>query len=410
MDIGGCTLHGSELALWAANDWAVDLLLLLSVPALVLLNGFFVAAEFSLVAVRRTQVEEMIRQGKRGAETLQNEILHLDRSIAATQLGITIASIALGWVGEPALAHLIEPLFTWVAPDWRGPAVHTTAITLAFLLITFLHVVLGELAPKAMALQKPATIALWVAVPLAIFTRITRPIVVSMNGVGNWIVRLLGFRAIRGEQMVHSVEELAMLVEEVEEAGLLSADQAEYVQNVFTLARKRVQDCMVPREKMAALELLTPPERILEIARQGAHTRMPVYDGEPDNIVGIVNTKDLFYLFSLQGVVVLQDAIYPALFLKPDQPIADALRLFRRAHRPMAVVRTEEGRVQGLITLEDILEEIVGDIEDEHDRPGSRVRLDEARRGPAAAAAKKPEAGVAPPASRRNDGLGGPRS
>jgi CBS domain containing-hemolysin-like protein len=147
------------------------------------------------------------------------------------------------------------------------------------------------------------------------------------------------------------------------------------VQNVFRLSKKTVAECMVPRDRMAALELSTPPDKILEIVRNGAHTRLPVYEGELDNIVGIVNTKDLFYLFSLKGVVILQDAMYPALFLKPDQPVADALRLFRRSHRPMALVRDDAGKMLGLITLEDVLEEIVGDIEDEHDRPVAKVRL-----------------------------------
>jgi CBS domain containing-hemolysin-like protein len=262
-----------------------------------------------------------------------------------------------------------------VPEHWEVIARHSAAITLAFILITFLHVILGELAPKAMALQKPATIALWVAIPLDIFTFVTRPVVVVMNSVGNWIVRRLGFEAITGEQMLHSVEELTMIIDEVEEAGLISPDQAEYVQNVFRLSSRKVADCMVPREKMAALELQTPPEKVLEVARLGAHTRLPVYDGELDNIVGLVNTKDLFHLFSLQGVVILQDAMYPALFLKPDQPIADALRLFKRAHRPMAVVRDENGKTVGLLTLEDVLEEIVGDIEDEHDRKVAKLRL-----------------------------------
>jgi CBS domain containing-hemolysin-like protein len=358
-----------------STGWALDLLLFLAIPALVLLNGFFVAAEFALVAVRKTQVEEMLRHGKSGAEALDNATRHLDRSIAASQLGITIASLVLGWVSEPALAGLLEPLLSFLPANWLGPAIHATAITVLALCIgTFLHVVVGEQVPKVMALQKPVPIALWVAVPLEIFTRATRPVVVMMNAVGNWIVRRLGFHAVTGEQMVHSVEELTMLVEEVEEAGLLSADQAAYVQNVFRLAQKRVSDCMVPRDKMAALELHLPPDKILEAVREGAHTRMPVYDGQFDNIVGIVNTKNLFFLFSLRGVVVLEDAMYPALFLKPEQLIADALRLFRRARRPMAIVRNEEGKLLGLVTLEDILEEIVGDIEDEHDYPARTVR------------------------------------
>jgi putative hemolysin len=147
------------------------------------------------------------------------------------------------------------------------------------------------------------------------------------------------------------------------------------VQNVFRLSNKTVRDCMVAREKMATLELTTPPEKVLETVRAGAHTRMPVYEGSLDKIVGIVNTKDLFYLFSLRGVVVLEDAMYPPLFLKPDEIVANGLRLFRKAKRPMALVRDDDGKIHGLITLEDILEEIIGDIEDEHDRPTPKVVL-----------------------------------
>jgi putative hemolysin len=345
---------------------------LLSVPVLVLLNAFFVAAEFALVMVRRTQVETMRQQGVRWAWALRWLKCRLDHAIAATQLGITMTSVGLGWVSEPALADLLQPLLQSLSPEMRSQALRATSTTLAFALVTFLHVAFGELTPKAIALQRPSTVALWVAWPMWLFTRLTRPLVWLMNGIGNLTVRCLGFRQIEDREMVHSVEELAMIVEEIEEAGLLSPEQADYVQNVFRLSRKTVRECMVPRDRMVALELHTPPDKILEVCRTSAHTRMPVYEGQLDNIIGIVNTKDLFYLFSLRGVVVLQDALYPPLFLKPDQPIADALRLFKRARRPMAIVRDEDGQVLGLITLEDTVEEIVGDIEDEHDRPVPR--------------------------------------
>src|SRR5262249_16389010 len=161
-----------------------------------------------------------------------------------------------------------------------------------------------------------------------------------------------------------SVEELRLLVEDSEEAGILDSEQADMLENVFQLPGKSVRNCMVPREKIAALELSTPPEKVLEAVRSGAHTRMPVYEGELDNVVGIVNTKDLFYLFSLQGVVILQDALYPALYLPPDEELDDALKLFRKAHKHMALVRDDHGHILGVITLEDVIEEIVGDIED----------------------------------------------
>jgi CBS domain containing-hemolysin-like protein len=357
------------LALEAANPWLWDVLGLVSVPVLILINGLFVATEFSLVSVRKTRVEEMVRRGIKGARSVETALNHLDRSIAATQLGITLASIALGWAGEPALASVVRFVFGLV-PGTRPPsAVHTVAAALAFLLITFMHVVFGELIPKALALETPDRTALWLAKPLRVFARLTRPVILLMGGTSNGILRLLGCQPARGDEAAHSLEELALLIEDTEEAGLLAPEQADYVQNVFRLSAKRVRDCMVPREKMAALEVSTPPDKVLEAVRLGAHTRMPVYEGELDNIVGIVNTKDLFFLFSLHGVVILHDALYQPLFLKPEQNLGEALNLFRKAHRPMAVVRDENNKVLGLITLEDILEEIIGDIEDEHDQP-----------------------------------------
>jgi CBS domain containing-hemolysin-like protein len=350
----------------------VDLLLLLTVPALVSVNGLFVAAEFALVAMRKTRAEELAAQGVKGAQAVLAALGSLDRVIAATQLGITLTSLGLGFVAEPALARLIEPLFTWAA-GWQGVATHTVAALVAFLLITCLHVLFGELIPKAIALESPDRTALWLARPLLVFATLTRPLIRLINGAGSRILRRWGYSMPTGEGMVHSVEELQLLIEDTEEAGIIEPEQADLLENVFLLSEKKVGDCMVPRDKMAALELTMPPEKVLEAVREGAHTRMPVYEGEPDNIVGIVNTKDLFHLFSLRHVVILHDAMYPALFLPPDARLSDALRLFRKAKRPMALVRDDDDRIRGLITLEDVLEEIVGELEDEHDRPTPKV-------------------------------------
>ncbi len=364
------------------------LLSLLLVPALILLNGLFVAAEFALVSVRKTRVEELIQRGVKRATLVLQVISQLDNAIAATQLGITLASIGLGFVGEPALAQLIRPIFNSLPDSWQGWVTHSAATVIAFSIITFLHVVFGELIPKTLALQLPDRVALWLAGPLLLFAAASRPLIYLINRSGNAIIRWTGFKPAGGA-LVHSVEELLLLIEDTEEAGILDADQADLVENIFRLSSKQVRDCLVPRDRMSTLELNTAPDAVLAAVRSGSHTRMPVYEGEVDNIVGIVNTKDLFYLFSLQGVVVLHDALYPALFLRPDESVANALRLFKKAHRPMALVRDQEGRILGLITLEDILEEIVGDIEDEHDRPTPRVkysalmraRADRAKRG-----------------------------
>jgi CBS domain containing-hemolysin-like protein len=359
----------------AAGDgrWGWDVVLLLTVPALIALNGLFVAAEFALVSVRRTRIEELVAKGIKGARAVEHALNNLTRSIAATQLGITITSIALGFVGEPALARRIEPIFDVLPPGWQGVATHSAASFLALLIITFFHVVFGEMIPKTMTIQAPDRTALWMAGPMTVFVRITRPLIVLIHWTANFVLRRCGYETASNKSLVHSVEELSLLIEDTEEAGILDPEQAALVQNVFELSSKRVRDCLVPREKMSALELHTSPEKVLEAVRNGSHTRMPVYEGDPNNIVGIVNTKDLFYLFSLQGVVILQDALYPAQFLKPDEPVANALRLFKKAKRPMALVRDNAGIILGLVTLEDVLEEIVGDIEDEHDGPARRV-------------------------------------
>jgi putative hemolysin len=348
--------------------WLGNILGLLLLPALVALNAFFVAAEFALVAVRRTRIEELAARGVKGARSALHAIDQLDRSIAATQLGITIASLGLGWVAERAIANVLAAVFEDMAAPWGWLARHSVAATIAFFLITFMHVVFGELFPKTVALQIPDRVALWVAKPLALFEIAARPVIYLMNGAGNGVARLCGFRAT-AEAHIHSVEELALLIEDTEEAGILDADQAELLQNIFELPNKTVRDAMVQRERMASVELNTPLPKVLEKVRSEGHTRLPVYEGEGDNIVGIVNTKDLFFLVAQDRVFVLEDAIYPALFLRPDEEIGNALRLFRKSKRHMALVRDDDGRILGLITLEDVLEEIIGDIEDEQDRP-----------------------------------------
>jgi len=344
-----------------------DVFRLLGVFLLVGLNGFFVAAEFALVTVRWTRVEQLVDEGKFGALAVRTAVNRIDRAIASTQLGITFASLALGWIGEPALAHLLQPLFQSLPGAWSVAVTHGAAVVLAFLLITYLHVVLGELVPKAIALEHAETVALLVAGPLLAFGRVFRPFIIIMNRSGKRVVRWLRLPTPALHQQVHSVDELSLLVEETQEAGIIPEDQASYVRNVFELSDKTVRDIMVPREKVVTVSLHASEEDVLATARETAHTRIPVWENSPDNIVGIVNTKDLFHLFSLRGLVILMDAMYPPLFVSPDQPVARLLRTFRRERRPMAVVRDSAGQFLGIVTLEDILEEIVGEIEDEHD-------------------------------------------
>src|SRR5438552_9145414 len=346
-----------------------DFVTLAAVPFLVLLNGFFVAAEFALVTVRWTRVEEMVEEGKFGALMVREAVEKIDGTIAATQLGITFTSLALGWIGEPALVHIVEPLFAFLPPVWNIAASHAVAVAVAFLLITFLHVVLGELVPKALALQRAEHVALLVALPLLAFGRTFRPFIRLMKNSAAFVIRLLRLPPIEKATEVHSVDELAMLVEETQEAGVIPEQEATIVRSVFELSDKVVRDIMVPREKVVTIPINASEEEVLATARDTAHTRLPVWEVSPDNIVGIVNTKDLFHLFSLRGIVILMDATYPPIFVDPDRRVADLLRTFKREKRPMAIVRDANKRFIGIVTLEDILEEIVGEIEDEHDVP-----------------------------------------
>jgi CBS domain containing-hemolysin-like protein len=347
----------------------IDTFGILSILLLVAANAYFVAAEYSLVTVRWTRIEELAERGSYGAAAVKYAIEHRDMVIAAVQLGITLTSLGLGWIGEPAMAHQLQPVFMSIGIPWSVGVAHGVSIAVAFLVITDLHVELGELAPKAVALERAESVAVLFIPPLLAFARLTRPLVVLMRASGAGVVRLLRVPPPPAEQSVHSVEELDMLVEETEEAGVIPPDQASYLRKVFELSDKTVRDIMVPREKVVVLPLSASEEQVLETARDTAHTRMPVWDEDPDHIVGIVNTKDLFHLFSLKGLVILMDAMYPPLFVDPDQPVARLLQTFRRVKRPMAVVRDREGRFLGIVTLEDILEQIVGEIEDEHDEP-----------------------------------------
>jgi len=342
---------------------------LIAVPLLVVMNGFFVAAEFALVTVRWTRVEELVEQGRFGAVAVRDTVEKLTDAIAATQLGITFTSLALGWLGEPAIAHILEPLFAGLPGHWSLAVTHATAVVIAFLGITYFHVVLGELVPKALALQWAEDVALVAAVPLLVFGRVFRPFIRLIRGSADRVISVLRLPPLPKTAGVHSVDELQMLVEETQEAGGIPEDQASYVRNVFELSDKTVRDVMIPREKVVTVKLDASEDEVLATARDTAHTRMPVWESDPDHIVGIINTKDLFHLFSLKGIVILMDAMYEPTFADPDQPVARLLRTLRREKRQMAVVRDQFGRFLGIVTLEDILEEIVGEIEDEHDVP-----------------------------------------
>jgi CBS domain containing-hemolysin-like protein len=348
--------------------YTVALIGVAAILVLVLMNAYFVAAEFSLVAVRRSQVKLWEQERRRGAAATARAIAHLDDSIAATQLGITLASIGLGFLGEPALARLLEPVMARFGFD-SAASVHTVALILAFSLVTFLHVVVGELAPKAIALDRPGRVALACAAPLLFFSKVTRPVLWAMNGCGNALVRMMGIQPVGEAASAHTTEELALLVSESREAGELRPATGRMLGGVLGLTRKRVRDVMVPRDRVFAVPRSIDPEALLDRLREEGYTRLPVYEGTLDRVVGVLHTKDLFHLYAKQRTVHMEDAIRPYLEMRPGLDVTAALGEFRRGRSHMAIVRDPNAPVVGIVTLEDVLEEIVGDIADEHDAP-----------------------------------------
>jgi CBS domain containing-hemolysin-like protein len=349
----------------------------LLIPVLVLLNAFFVAAEFSLVTVRRTRLEELQAKRTPGVGFAIAAASRIDQMIAATQLGITMTSLALGWIGEPGLAHYMEPWFRFLPAAWGPVAAHTAATIVAFGCITFLHVVVGELAPKTIAIRIPDVVAIRLAGPLLAFERVGRPFIRLTSFAGRSLARALGF-APSQHQHVHTVEELQLLVEDVSEAGRMSVEHAELLKNAFRLPVKRAGDAMVPLAQVAMLDIRRTPEQIIESVQESVHTRFPVYDTERTRIVGIVNAKDLFYTYTTSGLIQIVDAMYPPTWAPADRSIAEQLKEFRRIRRQMAIVVDAVGQPIGVITLEDIVEELVGEIEDEHDVRGVRDAVEAA--------------------------------
>ena len=342
--------------------------LLVLIPGLITLNGFFVAVEFALIASRKTKMESLAEKGDPRAIKAFGIQKNLDQAVAATQLGITFASISLGSVGEVTMASILHRAIDPIMHDFVGQiALHSFCSTVAVIAVSFMHLIFGELIPKTIAIQSPDRIVLVLSSPMHLFLILSRPIVWGMNGTGNFLLKLVGFKNPGIHAHAHSVEELLMIVEDTEEAGIIVPEQADVLENVFRLSSKTVADCMIPASRINALELNSPPESILEDLRDRAHTRLPVYEGNLDNIVGVVNVKDLLFLFTLHGLVILEDALYPPLFIDPGEQAINALKLFRKSRRHMAIVQDQSKRTLGILTLEDVLEEIVGEIFDEHD-------------------------------------------
>ena len=339
-----------------------------AVLGLVLLNGFFVASEFALIGARGTKLAEMASRGDRLAKVAQGAVKHLDRYLSATQLGITIASLALGWIGEPAIAVIIDGLLARFGVHVPAGAVHTAAgITVAFLVITFLHVVYGELAPKSLALVMPERLSSWVILPLMLFTKVMTPFIALLNGAANASLRLFGIQPVSELKEVHSTEELRMLVLQSRAHGALGESDSRMLAGVLDFHEKRVQDVMRPRTEVSAIPVDATEEEVRELLRQERYSRYPVYENSLDEVIGVLLGKDV-WLHDGQEPFELRRALREPLYVPASRSAERVLADFRKTRAHMAIVLDEFGGTAGIVTLEDLVEEVIGDIADEYDQ------------------------------------------
>jgi putative hemolysin len=365
-----------------AHSTNSTLISLLVVALLVLANGFFVASEFALVAVRKTRIDQLAAEGSGAAVVVQKAVKDLDRYIAATQVGITIASLILGGVGEKTFHHLFEPVVDPIlhavsAPEGLSSGLVATA--LAYFVMTALHVIIGELMPKSIALQNAEKTSLVIGRPMTFFARIFAPLIWLLNGTGGFLLRRLGVHAVEGHGTVHSPEELDILVAQSHQGGELNDTEAEILHRVVRFSDLTLREVMVPRVEMQALPVEMPSLALRAWVHSQPHSRVPVYHGSMDEVIGIIHLKDMVPFAAKlphgedEKLVSLMPLVREALRLPETSTVDKLLVDFKRRRQQMAIVIDEFGGTAGLITLGDLLEQVFGEVADEFDTPEAEV-------------------------------------
>lgn len=349
-------MDGSHSLLESAFNIAIVFLL-------VFLNAFFVAAEFSLVKVRSSRVTQLLSEGVHRARFVKTVITNIDTYLSACQLGITLASLALGWKGELIIEELIRPIFS----SFLSPAnVHTISYAIAFACITILHIVIGELSPKTLAIQKTETMALWLAPPLILFYKLTSPAIKFLNFLSAITLKVFGIKPVGEHEQAHTEEEIRILVNESEKNGMIDQDERALFDNVFEFSDRVAREAMVPRTSMVVLYTEDSFEDNLKVVSETKHTRYPVAEDDKDNIIGFIHVTDL-YSQSVKGFSNIQSITRTILRVPEFMELSQVLQLMKKNRTQIAVVQEEYGGTAGILTLEDILEEIVGEIQDEFD-------------------------------------------
>jgi CBS domain containing-hemolysin-like protein len=335
---------------------------------LIAVNGFFVAAEFALVKVRASQLDVKAQKGSSRAKLAKTLLEKLDAYLSATQLGITLASLALGAVGEETISHILQSAF----PSLQGVANHGISLTIALTLLTFFHVTLGEQIPKMIGIKYCLQATLFIAWPMRIFYFICSPFIWLLNKTSNVVLRIIGVKRI-GEEDFHSEEELRLILTESEEGGAIKPSENELIQNVFDFDDRIVKQVMVPQNRIAAIDVELGRDEVTRQIIDEGFSRLPVYLGDIDNVIGIVHSKDLLKTLIESRFKTLKEIMRPVHFIPESMKINELLRDFQKNHYQMAIVTNEFGATAGLVTMEDIIEELVGEIQDEHDEEKPNV-------------------------------------
>lgn len=328
---------------------------------LVLLNGFFVSAEFAIIKVKSSRIDALAEEGRRGAKIAKDLLGRLDGYLSACQVGITLSSLGLGWLGEPVVARMLGPLFKWMGFGERP--VYIISLAVAFVLVAVLHIVLGELAPKTIAVRKAETILLWLAWPMRVFYRLMYPFIWVLNLLSSGLLRMFGMTRVSEQESLHTEEEIRVMMKESSESGLIDSTEMSLMDNIFEFADTTAREIMIPRTEMICLYTQHSLEENLEIALEGTRTRYPVCNQDKDHIIGFIHVKDLIRSHSRH----LRDHIRPIMAVPESIPISDLMKRMQRGKSQIAILIDEYGGTSGMVTLEDIVEEIVGEIQDEFD-------------------------------------------
>ncbi|MBK7970794.1 MAG: HlyC/CorC family transporter [Bacteroidetes bacterium] len=330
------------------------------------LNGFFVAAEFAIVKVRAAQVDLKASTGSRVGSVAKHIVDHLDAYLSANQLGITMTSLALGWFGEEVFSEIIIHLFSFFGLNLDPASAHRAAFPAAFGLLTVLHIVLGELAPKTIAIRYPLRTTMAISLPLRLFYLIFAPLIWLLNNMANLLLRTIGIKPTIGHE-IHTEEELRLILTESEEGGAIKQSEHELIQNVFEFDDRVVRQILVPRTKISAIDIDATNDEILNLVIDEQFSRFPVYKDNLDNIIGIIHTRDLLKLLRNNNFSGITAIIRPAYFVPLTKRINELLRELQTQHIQMAIITNEFGGTAGIVTMEDIIEELVGEIQDEYD-------------------------------------------